>query len=103
MDRRDFQGRQIDVVFAQERRKSSDQMRSRDGPYPVRSVPCNVFVKDFFKFHCFMNCDELGGYFIRDKSLHVCAFCMVFGGSALRTSDERASPKLTRSSELIVG
>ncbi len=35
MDRRDFQGRQIDVVFAQERRKSSDQMRSRDGPYPV--------------------------------------------------------------------
>ena len=36
MDRRDFQGRQIDVVFAQERRKSSDQMRSRDGPYPVR-------------------------------------------------------------------
>ena len=35
MDRRDFHGRQIDVVFAQERRKSADQMRARDGP-PVR-------------------------------------------------------------------
>ena len=32
MDRRDFNGRQIDVVFAQERRKTPDQMRSRDGP-----------------------------------------------------------------------
>ena len=36
MDRRDFQGRQIDVVFAQERRKSSDQMRARDGTFPVQ-------------------------------------------------------------------
>jgi hypothetical protein len=38
MDRRDFHGRQIDVVFAQERRKTPDQMRVRDGPLPVRPV-----------------------------------------------------------------
>jgi FUS-interacting serine-arginine-rich protein 1 len=48
MDRRDFHGRQIDVVFAQERRKSSDQMRQRDGPpvgpffrTPIR-LPCLI-------------------------------------------------------------
>mmetsp|Transcript_8488 Transcript_8488/g.16911 ORF Transcript_8488/g.16911 Transcript_8488/m.16911 type:complete len:225 (+) Transcript_8488:125-799(+) len=33
LDRREFQGRQIDVVFAQQRRKTPDQMRSRDAPY----------------------------------------------------------------------
>ena len=35
LDRRDFHGRQIDVVFAQERRKTPDQMRHRDGPILV--------------------------------------------------------------------
>jgi FUS-interacting serine-arginine-rich protein 1 len=36
MDRREFQGRVIDVVFAQQKRKSSNEMRARDGPPPRR-------------------------------------------------------------------
>lgn len=36
MDRRDFQGRVIDVVFAQQKRKSANEMRARDGPPPRR-------------------------------------------------------------------
>ena len=36
MDRREFQGRVIDVVFAQQKRKSPNEMRARDGPPPRR-------------------------------------------------------------------
>ena len=36
MDRREFQGRVIDVVFAQQKRKSSNEMSARDGPPPRR-------------------------------------------------------------------
>ena len=36
MDRREFQGRIIEVVFAQQKRKSPGEMRNRDGPPPRR-------------------------------------------------------------------
>ena len=36
MDRREFQGRVIEVVFAQQKRKSPGEMRNRDGPPPRR-------------------------------------------------------------------
>ncbi|KAJ1493196.1 hypothetical protein T484DRAFT_1610601 [Baffinella frigidus] len=36
LDRSDFQGRMIDVVFAQQKRKAPDVMRARDGPPPSR-------------------------------------------------------------------
>jgi hypothetical protein len=36
MDRREFQGRVIEVVFAQQKRKSPGEMRHRDGAPPPR-------------------------------------------------------------------
>jgi hypothetical protein len=36
MDRREFQGRVIEVVFAQQKRKSPGEMRNRDGGPPPR-------------------------------------------------------------------